>query len=160
MLQVPTLCPRQPAGCGQEGDGASPMVSATERGAELDEVLGPVVAGAHAGGVADALHALGLAAVLLDGSGRVLHADAEAERLLAPAIKVSHGCLVGTDQASREWVESVLALVLAPRSGAARGADGLPGFGRLVVSVARIAAAGGRSSMRVSAVLLLSQAEP
>ena len=47
---------------------------------EFGMVLGPVLAGARARGVADAFELMDIAAVLVDGAGSVLHAGGRAER--------------------------------------------------------------------------------
>ncbi len=51
-------------------------------------VIGPIIAGARARGVADAFELLGEAAILLDFSGAVLHVGASARPLMGCALSV------------------------------------------------------------------------
>ena len=56
--------------------------------------MAPVIAGARARGVADALEWLGLAAVLFDDQGEALHANSAARRRLGSALRLESGRLV------------------------------------------------------------------
>jgi hypothetical protein len=52
------------------------------------DVIGPIIAGARARGVADAFELLGEAAILLDFSGAVLHVGASARPLMGCAVTI------------------------------------------------------------------------
>jgi hypothetical protein len=55
--------------------------------------LAPVLAGARARGMADALELLGVAAILIDECGLALHVNARARSLLGPQLRVDAGRL-------------------------------------------------------------------
>ncbi len=74
--------------------------------------LPPMIAGAWARGIADAYHMMGIAAVLLDSSGRVLHAGEKALRLMDGAMSVVSNHLVGATPAANAAIEAAIAGVI------------------------------------------------
>ena len=80
--------------------GAAPRCNATQghEGRAAQEgatgALAPLLEGARARGVADALELAGQAAILLGGAGDVLHAGASAKPLLGEGLRVANGRLV------------------------------------------------------------------
>ena len=79
---------------------------------DLIGMLGPIMAGARARGVADALELVGIAAVLIDRSGRVLHCGPRAQRALAPLMRVAGQHLLGADGRINDQVGRFLARVV------------------------------------------------
>ena len=73
--------------------------------------LAPLLEGARARGVADALELSGQAAILLGGAGDVLHAGESAMPLLGDALQVENGRLVLSDPGNRR-LDSLLKRVL------------------------------------------------
>jgi hypothetical protein len=63
-----------------------------------DPSLAPVLAGARARGMADALELLGVAAILIDECGFALHVNARARSLLGPPLRIEAGRLRATDR--------------------------------------------------------------
>ena len=72
------------------------------------EILGPMLAGARARGVADALDLVGMAAILIDGTGRVLHASGRAIRAISPLIRVLEDHLVGYDAVTNDALQELV----------------------------------------------------
>ncbi len=113
---------------------AEPHPGGSEHGAlgghdDLITMLGPIMAGARARGVADALDLIGIAAVLIDRSGRVLHCGPRAERALAPFARVVGHHLLGADariddQVGRFLARSVDGSSSEPAAEVIRGEDG------------------------------------
>ena len=75
--------------------------------------LRPIMEGARARGVADACDLLGVAAVLLDRTGGVLHLTAAATSHIGTAVKLVEGHLVAADPRSNSALEHVIAAALA-----------------------------------------------
>ncbi len=65
--------------------------------------LAPMLEGARARGVADALEIAGQAAILLGGAGDVLHAGESAKPLLGVGLRLSNGRLVLKNARSRRF---------------------------------------------------------
>ena len=61
------------------------------------DALAPLLEGARARGVADALELAGQAAILLGGAGDVLHAGESAKRLLGDGLRLANGRLIMKD---------------------------------------------------------------
>lgn len=96
-------------------DNREPIDCRAELQTEPDEfgrLLGPIMAGARARGVADAFELMGLAAVLIDSSGRVLHASGRAERALLPLVRIAEGHLVGADAPTNASLQAVIATAI------------------------------------------------
>jgi hypothetical protein len=94
--------------------------------------LAPLLAGARARGVADGLEWLGLAAVLLDDRGEVLHANAGAIELMGEDLFLRDGLLRAGDAASDA------ALGEAIREAVARGVASRLRIGHVSARVAAI----------------------
>ena len=73
------------------------------------DVVGPLMAGARARGVADALDLVGLAAVLIDSTGSVLHASGRAVRAISPLVEIVEDHLVGRDPATNDALQDLIA---------------------------------------------------
>lgn len=73
------------------------------------EVLGPLLAGARARGVADALDLVGMSAILLDATGCVLHASGRAVRAIGPLMRIVEDHLVGHDAATNDALQDLIA---------------------------------------------------
>ncbi len=73
--------------------------------------LAPLLEGARARGVADALEMAGQAAILLGGAGNVLHAGESAKALLGEGLRLADGRLVLKDERSR-WFDRLLETAL------------------------------------------------
>ena len=89
--------------------GSGPMSDVMDDLDSLSDVLGPLVAGARARGVADACELLGIAAVLVDGTGRVLHAGGRAHRALSPMVRIVEDHLVGADSRCNDALQHLVA---------------------------------------------------
>ena len=72
----------------------APIYSAPPKLASIVSPMAPVIAGARARGVADALEWLGMAAVLFDEQGEALHVNDAARRRLGSALRQEAGRLV------------------------------------------------------------------
>ncbi len=92
-------------------DAASLTRPEREGGLRLD-ALQPLLAGAHARGMADALELAGVAAVLLDGHGMVLHVGAPAAALFGPDLRVDFDHLVGADGETTRTIQNLIAQTL------------------------------------------------
>lgn len=121
------------------------------------DALQPLLAGAHARGMADALELAGVAAVLIDAHGMVLHAGAQAAALFGSALRVEYDHLVGADGESTRAIQILL--------GAALGEGDLPaplclngrGGGGLVLRVRRVKAAAGNLSQLLKVLILIEE---
>jgi hypothetical protein len=77
------------------------------------EVLRPLLEGARARGMADALELIGVAAVLIDAAGMVLHVGGNATARMRGLVAVASRHLVGTDPASNRALQDVVAAATA-----------------------------------------------
>ena len=97
-----------------------------------------MAAGARARAAADACEAIGLGAVLLDASGRVLHVGSAAAALFGRTLRVQSENLIGADPVSNRAIEAVLGPVLGvPHPGTRPGSlpvEHLDSQGTLVVA--------------------------
>lgn len=75
--------------------------------------LQPLLEGARARGLADALELIGVAAVLIDGAGAVLHVGTGAAARMGASVAVASRHLVGADPASNRALQEVIAAALA-----------------------------------------------
>lgn len=87
-------------------------VSAASR-ASVDEAprvdpLQPLLAGAHARGMADAFELAGIAAVMIDQQGMVLHAGAPAHDLFGPELRIEYDHLVGGTAESTTAIQALI----------------------------------------------------
>lgn len=76
------------------------------------DALRPLLAGARARGMADALDLAGIAAVLIDKQGMVLHAGAAARRFFGADLALSHDHLVGGDGDSTRSIQELISEAL------------------------------------------------
>ena len=79
----------------------------------LSDLFKPVIAGARARGVADAFELLGFDAILIDSTGRVLHATPKVHGVLAPTAEIVEGHLLGCDPESNKAIQRLVATVLS-----------------------------------------------
>jgi hypothetical protein len=84
-----------------------------------DERLAPLLAGARARGMADAFEMLGVAAILIDQSGGVLHAGSTARQLLGADIAIVGEHLVGSTAAANRALQQLIVAALSGEGGAA-----------------------------------------
>jgi hypothetical protein len=77
------------------------------------EVLAPIVAGARARGVADAFEMARIAAVLVDGTGAILHVGKLAEPLLGRELNVVSRHLVADSAKANRALERLIAAAVA-----------------------------------------------
>lgn len=80
-----------------------------------DEVSGPILAGLRAQSVVACCERLGLATILLDGRGRVLHVAARADAMLAGELSIVADHLLGPDEQANRQLERLLAGPLSNR---------------------------------------------
>jgi PAS domain-containing protein len=76
------------------------------------DALRPLLAGARARGMADALELAGIAAVLIDKQGMVLHAGSAARRLFGADLSLNHDHLVAGDSDSTRAIQSLISEAL------------------------------------------------
>ena len=101
-----------------EGAADSGAQSAESHGLGLrSEILQPLLQGARARGFADALEALGQAAVLLDACGVALHLTSRARRLVGQGVELVGGHLVGTCAGSNQRISELIGFALAGKTG-------------------------------------------
>lgn len=79
---------------------------------QLDAIR-PLLAGAHARGMVDALDLAGVAAVLIDQQGMVLHAGQPARRLFGPILSMNADHLVGLDGDATRAIQQLISEGLA-----------------------------------------------
>jgi hypothetical protein len=77
------------------------------------EVLRPLLEGARARGMADALELIGVPAVLIDAAGAVLHVGAGAASRMGNSVAIASRHLVGADAASNRALQDLVAAALA-----------------------------------------------
>lgn len=73
------------------------------------DALKPLLAGAHARGMADALELAGVAAVMIDAQGMVLHAGAPAREMFGPELRLEYDHLVGSSAESTCAIQTLIA---------------------------------------------------
>jgi hypothetical protein len=96
-----------------------------------DPSLAPVLAGARARGMADALELLGVAAILVDECGFALHVNARARDLMGPQLRIDAGRLRASERELDAAIGAALESAVAgavpaqgARIGLAEGARG------------------------------------
>lgn len=101
------------ASSGEEGGSAR-----DERGMDATTAtLAPLLAGARARGMADALDLLGLAAVLIDDRGLALHVNGRAQSLFGAHLGLCEGRLkAASDDADRALRASIESALTTPRA--------------------------------------------
>jgi hypothetical protein len=70
--------------------------------------IAPILAGARARGVADALEILGVAAILLGAEGDVLYANEQARSLLVPHLRIVGERLTAADKTHQRGLEHLI----------------------------------------------------
>ena len=81
------------------------------------EEIAPLIAGARAGGMAQAYEMLEIPAVFLDGDGAVLYVGPAALRLFGPHIAVTRRRLVGGTPEANDRLSALIEAALAPNAG-------------------------------------------
>lgn len=107
---------------GQAATPEAASASAAAGGARAN-VIGPIIAGARARGVADAFELLGEAAILLDFSGAVLHVGASARPLIGCAVSIVSDHLAPANARSAAALQGLLEAGLAEGAAARLEAD-------------------------------------
>lgn len=127
---------------------------------EFGALMGPILAGARARGVADAFELMGVAAVLLDGAGSVLHVGGRAERALAPLVRVAGGQLIGFDAATNDLLQRVIAAAIevdARGQAEAVVLRDLTGRDRLAIRAVRFPQAGVAGPQLLRGILVVAE---
>lgn len=119
--------------------------------------LPPLLAGAHARGMADALELAGVAAVLIDAQGMVLHVGAAATALFGPALRVEYDHLVGVDGESTREIQNLVleALTEGPLPVPVRLK--IDGQGALVLQARRVPGAAGNFNQLLKVLILIEE---
>lgn len=95
--------------------------------------IAPILAGARARGVADALEIVGIAAILIGADGDVLFANEQARALLVPHLKIVGERLEAVDKRHRGALAGLIETAVAGEKAEAhslilRRGDGIPGL--------------------------------
>lgn len=123
-----------------------------------DEVLGPVIAGAYARGVAETLDMLGLPGLFLDPSGEVIFVSRAAVPLLNGALRLHMRHLVARETADNRLLATFI--VDAVGAGAEAAALRLPRAKFELRRLPRLAAAASPDQLVRAVLLLLDEADP
>ena len=103
----------------------APIVQA-DRVPDSERLL-PVLAGARARGMADALEALGVAALMLDRAGLVLHASSHASRFIgvhaARGLSLTAETLIVADSDANRALQAAIAVAVGEDASEARRID-------------------------------------
>ena len=86
------------------GQGGEPIYTAT--------MLGPMLAGAQARGISDALDLMDVGAVLMDATGMVLQSNHIAQGILGSGLFVTNRHLIGRDIDTTRALQAMIALAL------------------------------------------------
>ncbi len=128
----------------------------------LVELMGPLLAGARARGVADACELLGVGAILIDGLGRVLHVGHRAERAFGSRVRVAEGHLVGADAGVNDALQHLISIGVGPQSSAEVPASvtiaGASDADAIHIRVLRFPEGQGKSQQLLKAILVISPA--
>lgn len=92
-----------------------PAAGLGEAGQQHDD-LAPMLAGARARGMFDALDLIGQAAILLDRDGRALAITGATRRFLGLSLELVEGRLVGLDHADDERLQGAIREAIAGRA--------------------------------------------
>jgi PAS domain-containing protein len=95
--------------------------------------IAPILAGARARGVADALEIVGIAAILIGAEGDVLYANDRARALLVPHLRIVGERLEAVDRKQHDALAGLIEAAIAGDKAEAhslilRRADGVPGL--------------------------------
>jgi len=91
---------------------AHPDAKSARRLGDL-EAMAPLLAGARARGIADAFELLGMAAILIDASGTVLHVGEAATKLLGGDIAIVSRHVIGATQATNRALQHLVASAIS-----------------------------------------------
>lgn len=125
------------------------------------EGLAPLLAGARARGIADAFELLGMAAILIDSSGSVLHVGEAAMQLLGADIAIVSRHIIGATKASNRALQHLVASAISGEDEVTVKPVVMAREGRspLVVRALPIPGAQGDSMQLLKAVILLAETE-
>ena len=122
------------------------------------EILAPLLAGARARGIADAYEMMGVGAVLLGHSGRVLHASERASRLLQDVASIVSEHLVGAAAETNAQIESLIGRWLAGEGEAATVLQSAVSGRRISLRVVDVPEVQGESVQLLKAVIGVQEA--
>lgn len=111
MATEGSFSPTSRRGAARRGSGTAERPSPPQVQGSLDAIK-PLLAGAQARGMADALELAGIAAVLIDREGMVLHAGPSARSLFGPDLSLQAEHLVGRSADSTRLVQSLISEAL------------------------------------------------
>ena len=120
--------------------------------------LRPLIAGARARGIADGLELAGVAAILVDGSGMVLHAGPAARRKFGADVSLRYDHLIGHDGDSTSRIQDFIAAALSHGVGQGPGPADLEitsRDGRRLVLRARPVPGAGADTMQLLKLLII-----
>lgn len=121
-------------------------------------VLAPVIAGARARGVADAMDLLGLGAVLIDRTGKVLHVSASGKRVMGGWMRIVEGHLVAERPVDNLAIQALVeASIGAERSVSEVGLASEDGLRTLAMRTLRLPADEG-TAQALQAIIVLTEA--
>lgn len=138
---------------------SAPARAAGEAEPRVD-ALQPLLAGAHARGMADAFELAGVAAVMIDAQGMVLHAGAPARDLFGPELRLEYDHLVSGDAESTCAIQTMIAAALGP--GEAPAPVLVPRAGRLPfrLHARRVPGASGNVCQMLKLLIIIEEAAP
>jgi hypothetical protein len=123
------------------------------------EAMAPFLAGARARGIADAFELLGMAAILIDASGTVLHVGETATKLLGGDIAIVSRHVIGATKATNRALQHLVASAISGEDEVTAKPVVLPRAGRspLVVRALPIPGAERDPMQLLKAVLLIAE---
>jgi len=124
---------------------------------EHPDPLLPLLAGAHARGVADALELAGVPALLIDAQGMVLHVGAAASALFGPALRVDYVHLVGMDAQATRAIQNLILEALAEGPLPAPLQNKTGGQGMLILRAQRLSGAVGNFNQLLKVLILIEK---
>ena len=136
--------------------------SSADEAVDAGALLKPIIAGARARGVADGLELLGVGAVLIDDTGRVLHAGGRVRRMLGGYARIVGDHLVAERPADNSAFEALIGSAIGagrhdPEARVTLEAGG--GRGALSMRALRFASDEGEAQ-RLRVVLVLEESRP
>ena len=117
----------------------------------------PLLAGAHARGMADALEIAGVPAVLIDSQGMVLHAGAAATALFSPALRVEYVHLVGVDAEATSAIQNLVQSALREGGQPAPLRLKMGGQGSLILRARRVPGAAVNCNQLLKVLILIEE---
>lgn len=121
------------------------------------EILAPMLAGARARGIVDAYDMLGIGAILLSQSGRVLHASERACHMLRDVASVTSEHLVGATSEANAVIESLIGASLAGADEATSILTDADSGRRINLRVVSVPQAAGDSVQLLKSVVAVSE---